>query len=93
MRGHIAQQSVIRVGSLCIIFGEENDINNGRVVVADTIFFEEGEWWVSVSPYDIGHGDLMIVEEGKIIGLDRVNICARILTVIGDVEMEIIDEN
>lgn len=79
----IAQQSVVRVGSICVIFGEESDENNGLTCVASDVYFKDGEWWSDVCSFD---DEKKFLLEGNLV--DFIAIPVNLLMSIGDTEME-----
>lgn len=85
---HIAQQSVVGLGSLCIIHGCLHEENNGLTVVVESVYFDCGEWWVDVT-HCRDEIKLLYIDENDVKHfVDRAAFPAKMMMTIGQIEME-----
>lgn len=88
MKDFIPQQSIVSIGSVCVIHGCPHDENNGLTVVVDSVYFECGEWWVDASHY-YDEIKLLCVDEFNVKHLvDRAAFPAKMMMTIGQIELE-----
>lgn len=89
MKKHlIAQQSSVKVGSICTIFNADDEENNGLTVVAYNVYFECGCWWADVFHY-FNEKLLVITEEdGSKKRVDKAAFPATMLMSVGYTDLE-----